>query len=208
MRILVVGATGPTGLEILKQGQKLGHEITAVVRHPEKTELTDAVRVLKGDVTDIASLEKAVTNQDAVLCSLGSKLSRKPTTLLSGGTRNLVKAMQNAGVARLLCITGIGAGDSKGHGGFLYDRLVEPLLLHEIYLDKTRQEEVVRESDLDWTLVRPAQLTNGVATGKVRIYTDLNGITVDKISRADVAAFLLARVGDESTFRQTYTVSY
>jgi putative NADH-flavin reductase len=208
MKILVIGATGATGRELAAQGTALGHEITAAVRHPESADLPASVRVARVDVTDSASLAAAVVSQDAVVSSLGTKLSRKPTTLLSEGTRKLVTAMREAGVRRLVCITGIGAGDSKGHGGFLYDQIIQPLLLNEIYKDKTRQEVVVRESGLDWTLVRPGQLTNGAKTERLRALTDLAGVTVGKVSRADVAAFILAHINDEKSFRLTFTLTY
>src|ERR1017187_4190056 len=154
MKILVIGATGPSGRELVTQGIALDHEITAAVRQSESAGLPEQVRVVRGDVMDAASMVAAVAGQDAVISSLGAKLSRKPTTLFSEGTRNLVAAMNKAGVKRLVCITVIGAGDSRMHGGFLYDRLILPLLLKEIYNDKDRQEALICESKLDWTIVR------------------------------------------------------
>jgi putative NADH-flavin reductase len=208
MKILVIGANGPTGRELVAQGVALSHEIAAAVRRPESAGLPVSVKVVRADVTDSESLTAAVKGQDAVISSLGSKLSRQPTTLFSQGTRNLISAMRQAGVRRLVCITGIGAGDSKGHGGFVYDRIIQPLLLNEIYKDKTRQEAVVRENNLDWTLVRPGQLTNGARTGQFKALTELTGVTVGKISRADVAAFILAHIGDEKSFGCTFTLTY
>ena len=116
--------------------------------------------------------------------------------------------MENAGVKRLVCITGIGAGDSKGHGGFLYDKIIQPLLLTEIYKDKTRQEALIRECGLDWTIVRPGTLTNGPSTGQYKELTDLTGITVGKIARADVAGFILKHLDDQSSIRRTFTLCY
>ena len=208
MKILVIGATGPTGRELVSQGVALGHEITAAVRHPELAALPAGVRLVRADVNDGASLAIAVAGQDVVICSLGSKLSRKPTNLFSYGTRNLLIAMNDAGVRRLVCITGIGAGDSKGHGGFLYDRIIQPLLLKEIYKDKDRQEDLIRKSNLDWTIVRPGALTNGIRTGRVRALSDLKGITVGKVSRADVAWFILDRLHDLNSVRSTFTLTY
>jgi putative NADH-flavin reductase len=208
MKILVIGATGPTGRELVSQGVALGHEITAAVRHPESAALPAGVRLVRADVNDGDSLAIAVAGQDVVISSLGSKLSRKPTNLFSFGTRNLLIAMNDAGVRRLVCITGIGAGDSKGHGGFLYDRIIQPLLLKEIYKDKDRQEDLIRKSNLDWTIVRPGTLTNGIRTGRVRALTDLRGITVGKVSRADVAWFILDRLHDLNSVRSTITLTY
>lgn len=208
MKLAIVGSTGPTGQHLVKQALAAGHSVTAGVRSPQTANLPKDVRLIEADVTRASSLIPLVTGQDAVICSLGSKLSRKPTTLLSSGTNNLVGAMMAAGVRRLVCITGIGAGDSKGHGGFLYDHIIQPLLLKEIYKDKDRQEEVVRRSQLDWTIVRPATLSNGAARGKFRVLTDLRGVTATKISRADVAAYILTSVGDSKTYRQTVLITY
>ena len=208
MKILVIGATGPTGRELVTQGIALDHEITAAVRRPELASLPKEVRVLRGDVTDAASMAAAVAGQDAVICSLGTKLSRKPTTLLSEGTRNLVAAMNQAGVRRLVCITGMGAGDSKGHGGFFYDRIILPLLLKEIYKDKDRQEAMIRESGLDWSIVRPGVLTDGPRTGQFRPLLDLTGIKGGKISRADVATFILAHLKDRASYGRTIHLIY
>jgi putative NADH-flavin reductase len=208
MKLLVIGANGPTGLEIVRQALALGHQVTAAVRRPETASLPAGAQVVRADVTDPASLAAAVLGQDAVLSSLGSKIDRKPTTLFSQGTRNLITAMNKAGVRRLLCITGIGAGDSKGHGGFLYDRIIQPLLLAEIYKDKTRQEEVIRQSALDWTIFRPGALTNGPRTGTWREFTGLTGVTIGKISRADAAACLLKHLEDPASFGRTLTLCY
>jgi putative NADH-flavin reductase len=153
-----------------------------------------------GDVLDASSLKSALVGQEAVICSLGSAASGpfKEMTLLSEGTRNLVGVMQAQGVNRLVCITGVGAGDSKGHGPWYYNWLIQPLMLRGVYHDKTRQEGIVRGSRLDWTLVRPAILTNGAAKGveAVRAFTALAGINVGTISRSDVAAFCLRELAD------------
>jgi uncharacterized protein YbjT (DUF2867 family) len=203
MKILVIGATGPTGRELVSQAIALGHDVTAAVRKPESADLPTGAKVVRADATDPASLAVAVAGQDAVVSSLGTKMERKPTTLLSQGTRNLIAGMKQANVARLVCITGVGAGDSRGHGGFFYDRIFQPLLLNEVYKDKDRQEAVVRESGLEWTLVRPGMLKNGRPTGKFRELTNLSGITLGSIHRADVAAYILAHLEDRATYSQT-----
>ena len=134
----------------------------------------------------------------------------KEMTLLSEGTRNLIGAMQPEGVNRLVCITGIGAGESKGHGPWWYDWLVQPLILRGVYADKTRQEALVRKSGLDWTIVRPGALTNGPAKGSkaVHILTDLNGARAGFISRADVATFCLSEVVDGRYRQQAPVITY
>jgi putative NADH-flavin reductase len=205
MKVLVIGATGPTGMELVKQALEHGHEVTAAARRPEGVTFPAGTRIVKAEVMDAASMAVAAEGQDAVLSSLGSKIDRKPTTLFSQGTRNIIAAMERSGVRRLLCITGIGAGDSKGHGGFLYDRIIQPLLLDEIYKDKTRQEQIIRRSRLDWTIFRPGALNNGPLKGVYREFTDLTGVTIGSISRADAAQCLLAHLEDASSYGKTIT---
>ena len=200
MKLLIVGATGPTGQEIVKQATTIGHQVTALVRDAAKTHLAPSVRLAVGDVLDRDSLERALAGQEAAICSLGTGATGpfKATTVLSEGTRQLVAAMQARGVGRLVCITGIGAGDSKGRGPWWYNWLVQPLVLRGVYHDKNRQEEAVRGSGLDWTLVRPVMLTNGPAKGvaAVRASTDLTERYAGTISRADVAAWCLGELAD------------
>jgi putative NADH-flavin reductase len=149
-----------------------------------------------------------MADQDAVCCTLGTLPTRKPVTVFSEGTQSLLEAMKTAGVRRLICVTGIGAGDSKGHGGFLYDRIFNPLLLKTIYEDKDRQETLIKASDVDWVIVRPGFLTNGSLTGKYRALTDLTGITAGRISRADVGHFMLQQLESEEYLRQTPLLTY
>lgn len=209
MRILVIGATGPTGQQIVEQGLAQGHEVTALVRNPDRFQMQhNSLQLVKGDILDPASLD-AVQQQDAVISSLGTKkIGLESVTLLSEGTKNLLRAMERHSVKRLICITGLGAGDSKGHGGLLYDKLILPLILKRIYDDKDRQEAEIRQSNLDWVIVRPGILTNDPAKGNYRVLTDLTGVTAGKISRADVAAFVLQQLTDDRYLYQTPLISY
>ena len=211
MKLLIVGATGPTGRELVNQAIAQGHEVTALVRDAAKAAFTPSVKTVVGDVLNPASLNAAVAGQEAVVNTLGSAASGpfKETTLLSEGTRNLVAAMRAAGVARLVNITGVGAGESKGHGPWFYNWLIRPLILRGTYIDKTRQEKIVRESGLDWTLVRPALLTNGPSKGitAVRAFTALTGVRVGTIRRADVAAFCLQELTERSFLHQAPVIT-
>jgi putative NADH-flavin reductase len=116
--------------------------------------------------------------------------------------------MKKSGVRRLVCVTGIGAGDTRGHGGLLFDRLFFPLLLKAIYADKDRQESLIKASDVDWVIVRPGFLTNGPLTGRYRTMTNLSGVTAGRISRADVAHFILQQLVAPSHLRQTPLLTY
>lgn len=194
-KILIIGATGGTGRELVKQTLVKGYAVSVLVRNPAKADFGSGVTTLAGNVLDSESLKKAVSGQDAVISSLGSGVTGpfKQMTMLSQGTMNLVTAMQSQGVKRLVCITGIGAGESKGHGPWYYNLLIQPLLLHGVYEDKTRQEEEIRNSHLDWTIVRPSILTDGPAKGEsaVRSVIHMADVRASTISRSDVAGFCL-----------------
>ena len=141
MKLLVIGATGATGKEIVNQALAQGHAVTALVRDAAKASFAPPVQKVVGDVLDHDSLKRALDGQDAVVCSLGSAATGpfKEMTMLSEGTGNLVTAMQDRGVLRLVCITGVGAGESQGHGPWYYNWLIQPLVLRGVYQDKTRQ---------------------------------------------------------------------
>lgn len=209
--VLVVGATGPSGILVCKQVLQAGIKVRALARSPSRipAELLPDVEVAQGDVLNEESLVKATAGVDAVVSVLGSPLQRKPVTLLSNGTQNLIRAMKRNSVSRLLCITGMGAGDSRGHGGFLYDHVILPLLLGQIYLDKDRQEQLVRDSGLDWTLIRPAFLTNGAQTGQYRCISQFEKHDrMGKISRADVAHFVVDELQQNRYVKATVNLSY
>jgi uncharacterized protein YbjT (DUF2867 family) len=116
--------------------------------------------------------------------------------------------MKTRGVARLVCITGIGAGDSRGHGGLLYDLLLRPLVLGTVYADKDRQEAIIRESDLEWVIVRPSLLKDGPGRGSYRVLTDLNGFHGGSIARADVADFVVRQISNPTYRNQTPLVTW
>ena len=211
MKLLIIGATGATGRQLVQQAIAQGHQVTVLVRNSVKAHFASPVKMIEGNVLDVASLKNAVAGQDAVISALGSAASGpfKEMTLLSEGTRHLATAMHAAGVRRLVSISGIGAGDSKGHGPWFYNWLIQPLVLRGVYHDKTRQEEIVRGSGLDWTLVRPAILSNGPAKGlgAVRTITVLKGAHVGTIRRADVAAFCLQELTDRRFLRQAPVIT-
>src|SRR5450432_2946955 len=211
MKLLIVGATGATGKEVVNQALTQGHQVAALVRDSAKASFAPSVKKAAGNVLNRDSLNRALDGRDAVVCSLGSAATGpfKEMTMLSEGTGNLVTAMLETGVLRLVCITGVGAGDSKGHGPWYYNWLIQPLLLRGVYQDKTRQEAIVRESGLKWTLVRPALLTNDAAKGNTSVHAlvDLAGIHVGKISRADVAAFCLRELEEDAFLRQAPVIT-
>lgn len=199
MKLLVIGATGGTGREIVREAVGKGYEVAALVRSAEKarSRLPDAV-LTEGDARDAEAVSRALAGCEAVVSALGSGLSLfRKMTLLSEAATVLVEAMKRQDVRRLVCITGVGAGDSRGHGGFFYDRVIQPLLLRTVYHDKDRQEAVVKASGLDWVFVRPTVLNNKPATGAVRATTDLADVHGGTIARADVARFVVDQVVED-----------
>lgn len=203
MKVLVLGATGGTGRLIVREAAAKGHSVVALVRSKAKADLAGAELVV-GDARDEGALSRALDGCDGAISSLGTGMSLfRKMTLLSTATRALVEAMGARGVRRLVCITGLGAGDSRGHGGFVLDNIVLPLFLRTIYEDKDRQEEVVRASDLDWVLVRPMVLNDKPATGQVRATTDLSGIHGGEIARGDVAKFVVEQLTSDEWLHRT-----
>ncbi len=195
MKLLVLGATGGTGKAIVRAALTAGHEVTALVRNLEKAQDLSGARLISGNALDPRAVAEALTGSDAVISALGTPVSPfKDVTLLSSATRILVDQMRRQNVSRLLVITGMGAGDSAGHGGFVFDRVFKPLMLRKVYQDKDRQEAIIRESGLAWTIVRPSVLNDKPANGRVRAMLDLSGFHGGTISRADVAAFVLDEI--------------
>ena len=203
MKILVIGGTRGTGREVVRAAHAAGHELTLLARNAERISLpVTGVRVVAGDARDVDDIERAVAGQHTVNWTAGIAPTRKPVDLFSRATQFLLAAMHKHGARRLICVTGVGAGDSRGHGGFFYDRILQPLFMKTIYEDKDRQEALLRASDVDWTVVRPGFLTNGPATGLARALTDLDGVTAGRVSRAEVADFIVENL-ETADFRRT-----
>ena len=209
MKIVVIGASRGVGLEVLELALERGHEATALLRDPDKLELEHPrLRKMRGDVAKLEDVQAAVSGQDAVCTCVGVGPTREPVEVFSRGARNVLAALQDAPTTKFVAVTGVGAGDSRGHGGFFYDRIFQPLLLATIYADKDREEALIKASSADWLIVRPGFLTHGPRTGKYRAITQLAGVTAGRISRADVADFILNQLEAPSLFKQTPLLTY
>jgi uncharacterized protein YbjT (DUF2867 family) len=202
MKILVLGATGGTGRLIVSDAVAKGNSVVALVRSAARADLPGA-ELIEGDATNEITLGRAMDGCDAVVCTLGTGMGFRKVSLLTEATRALVPAMTRHGVRRLLCVSALGVGDSRGHGGFVFDRLFQPLLLSQAYKDKNRQEAAIRASSLDWVIVRPGMLTDDPAQGSVRAVIDLAGINGGKIARADVAQFVVDQLTTDTWLRRT-----
>jgi Putative NADH-flavin reductase len=203
MKVLVLGATGGTGRLIVRDAQEKGHSVVAMVRSKASADLPGA-DVIEGDVRDVGALMHALEGCDAVVSALGTGLSPfSEVSLLTEATNALVLAMGRSGVRRLVCISALGVGDSRGHGGFVFDRIFMPLLLRHAYKDKLRQEDAIRASALDWVIVRPGRLTDDPARGSLRAVVDLAGVNGGKIARADVARFVVEQLATDTWLKRT-----
>ena len=209
MNLIIFGSTGGTGRELVSQGLDQGHRVTAYARDPSKIEDIQHSRltVVRGDVLDATAVASAVAGNEGILVTIGA--GPACTTLREEGTRNIVEAMQTAGVKRLICQSSLGVGDSRANLPFFSKYIIVGIFLRHAFADHERQEAVVRQSSLDWTIVRPPHLKDGLRTGVYR-----HGFsTKDKrikgwISRTDVADFMLKQLVDDTYLHQTPGVSY
>jgi putative NADH-flavin reductase len=199
-RVVIVGATGGTGRQLVAQALERGLEVTALVRDPTALQIEHPrLRVIRGDVLDYASVEAAVQGHDAVLSALGHNQYFYPTRILSEGTRNLLRAMETHGVTRFVCETSLGIGSSAGRLGIYYTFFVIPFILPFYFWDKTRQERIIAASKVEWVIVRPGVLTNAAKKVSYRHGHNVgNFLWTVRIPRADVAEFMLNQLEDDA----------
>lgn len=208
-RVLVIGATGGTGRHLVRQALERGCEVTALVRDPARLGLEHPrLTVVRGDVLDPASIDAAMTGQEAVACALGHRRFLGPSRILSEGTRNLVRAMAAHGARRIVCETSLGIGDSAGRMGLWYTLFVIPVILPFYFWDKTRQERVLEESPVEWIVVRPAALTHRARRGRVRHGRRVGSyLWTTSVPRADVAGFMLDQLESDAALRTAVGVT-
>jgi len=210
--VLIIGASRGVGLETLKRAMKGGHKVRALSRSASNIPVSNPeLEKITGDALDRGAVRQALIGVDAVIQTLGvaagPEIICKPVRLFSEATRVLVTAMEEAGVKRLICLTGFGAGDSRNKGGFLYNTAFN-LFLRRAYDDKDVQEEIIRKSTLEWVIARPVILTNGPRTGSYRALVDRKDWRCGFISRADVADFLVEQIDDDALLGKTPVLSY
>jgi uncharacterized protein YbjT (DUF2867 family) len=203
MRVVIFGATGRTGRQLVDQALGLGHEVTGFARRPAAlASYGPRVHVVPGDIADPPSVGLAVAGQDAVLSALGSPTWR-PNTVLSDGINHVLAAMQQHGVRRLLCMSSLGVGETRGQLGALYNLVLIPLLLRHVFAEKERMEISIRASETEWTIVRPGAFTNSPARRRYRAASaEVQPPRFPRISRADVADFMLRELGERRFVRQ------
>jgi putative NADH-flavin reductase len=206
MRIAVFGASGGTGREVVKQALAAGHQVTALARNPASLDSADPnLTVVAGNVLDIEAVQQALTGADVAVVSLGST-ANNPDNIVSQGTQVILDAIgQLGGPRRIVVVSSIGVGDSKDQVPFAFKMLMKTVLRKAIE-DKERQEALVKASGLDWIIVRPGGLTDGSATGQYQAGLDPK-ISAGQVSRADVAAFVLQQLTDDTYLRQAPAIT-
>ena len=203
MRILVLGASGGVGRRVVERGLARGLKVRAQTRTAARlADLAGAVEVVEADPLDAAAVQEILRDVDAVVYALGIG-HRGKTTFFSETTRILLAAMAASGVRRLVAVTGVGAGETRGHGGAFYDRVVFPLFTRNLYDDKERQEALIEASGLDWVVVRPAPFANRPATGRLQVHTRIApDLVLRRVGRDEVAAFVLDQLTSDAYLRR------
>jgi putative NADH-flavin reductase len=212
MNIIIFGASGGTGRELVKQALEQGHAVTAFVRDKSKISYAHPQLNLRvGDVLESQAVHNAMPGHEAVIVALGAP-ARRAGTLRSAGTANIIHAMKAHGIKRLVCQSSLGFGDSIGvlkQTSLVFRRVIVPLLLRDTFEDHAVQEALIKQSGLNWTVVRPGNMTAGPLTGRYHhgFSSERKGLYV-KISRADVAHFMLRQLGLAEYLHRTPGISY
>lgn len=210
--VLVMGASRGIGREAVKRALAAGHNVRAFSRSADSLGLSDQnLEKRNGDALDPDDVREALDGMDVVIQALGvparPNMVLRPVSLFSEATQVLLPAMAAAGVKRLICVTGFGAGDSKARISCL-QRIPFELVLGRAYDDKDIQEDLILASDLDWVIARPTILINGPRTGRYKILAEPRRWRNGLISRADVADFLVKQIDDDAYLGQRPVLAY
>jgi len=202
-RIAVLGASGTVGRRIVDRLLDGGFDVVCQTRSAGKlAQLVGRVRIHAFDPRDADGLSEFVADTDAVIFALGAD-TMGTTTLFSDATAALISAMERKQVGRLIAITGVGVGETRGHGGFFYDRIIFPLFTRKRYHDKDRQEGLIAASDLEWIIVRPAPFSERPGPGRLEVHTEVKPDThLTRITRDEVADFVVAQLDSDRYLRQ------
>ncbi len=200
MKLIIFGAGGRIGRHLIEQATKAGHDVTGYLRDA-KAGKTLGCEVVIGDVRDADAVESAIRGRDAILSAVGHTDPKKVNGLYSVSAKNFTQAAERAGVERLISMSTM-IGDSTPRTGFLFRRIILPLVLKDVWSDHEAAEAVYRASALDWTTIRAGRLTDGPKTGKYRAGLGLRGNVFSSVSRSDVADFMIRELGARQFVRQ------
>lgn len=210
MKIALFGATGGTGRQVLAQALAQGHAVRALARNPASLDEAQPgpgaqglLTIIAGDVLDPVPVNACIQGTDAVICVLGTRPGGQP--IEATGTAVILAAMRDQGARRLIAVTSMGVGDSQDQVP-LFFRVLMKITLKKVMAAKEEQERLIAASGLDWTIVRPGGLTDGPKTGNYRSGLD-KSLTAARLSRADVADFVLQQLTDQRFIRQSPAVT-
>jgi len=209
--ILVIGANGGIGKQTVEIALQAGHNVTALVRNRAKLAMTHAnLQIVKGDVMHPETFEDYLEGKDAIISALGTNTINKPTILYSEGNKNLLKAMKKKGTQRAFFISASALEISPVLPFYvrLAEKYIVQKILRHMYDDLRIMERMIKETDINWTIMRPPRLTDKPVTGKYRFA--INGFLKNclSISRADVAHFMINNITNEATYRTTIEIGY
>jgi putative NADH-flavin reductase len=208
MNITIIGASAGIGLETVKRGLSRNHSITTLSRSEIQIEEKKSIKMILGDATNKADVVNSIQNADAIIVTLGTGKNMKATTLFSDFARLITEInRENKINIPFLFVTGFGAGESKNYVSWLVKMFLN-YLLKDVYADKTKMEEIITNSDLNWTVIRPGRLLDKELTEKYRIENKLfKGINIGGINRADVADFLIKQAEKQTELRKYIAIS-
>ncbi len=208
MNITIIGASAGIGLETVKRGLNRNHSITTLSRSEINIEEKQSLNMILGDATNKADLFKSIQNADALIITLGTGKNMKATTLFSDFAKLILEIHnENKITIPFIFVTGFGAGESKNYVPWLVKMFLK-YLLKDVYADKTKMEEMITHSDLNWTVVRPGRLLDKELTEKYRIENKLfKGINIGGINRADVADFLIKQAENQTELKKYIGIS-
>ena len=207
MNLVIFGATGGTGLQVIKAALDQGHTVTAFVRDPNRLSIRNQqLQVVSGDVTDPEAVAQVIHNQDAVICTLGGGRDLKKTTIRTTGTEHIIQAMDEHKVNRLVVVTAMGTGESWDSLSAL-NKVFFATVLSSARADHENQEKAVKASELDWTIIRPSGLTDGPRTGEYQSGENIRAKS-STIARADVADLILKSLEDDQMIRKALTITH
>ena len=208
MNITIIGASAGLGLETVKRGLKRNHLITTLSRSQIEIEENKSLKVLLGDATNKTDLINSIQNADALIITLGTGKNMKPTSLFSDFAKVILEINRESKLdIPLIFVTGFGAGESKYYVPWLVKMFLK-YFLKDVYTDKTKMEEIITNSDLNWTVVRPGRLLDKELTEKYRVENKLfKGINISGINRADVADFLIKQAEKQTELKKYIAIS-
>lgn len=208
MKIAILGSTGATGRQLVTQALAGGHEVTALARNKTALAPCERLTIVSGSTQDELALERAIAGTEAVLSALGGRPWRRNERVCSTAMRRVVPLMKRHGVRRIVAISTFGAGDTRSRVGWLARNLLFGLVLRSEVADKESMEELLSASELDWTVVRVGLLTDAAPQGVWRSGDDASIRGMGRISRADVASFMLAQLSSEAWIRRRPALMY